>query len=158
MGEGEVWAGFLSEDRANYGYYMDYSSGRPKAWQPDKLPEELDARILRPFLEADDPTLQAGAAYLLALMGDRSGLPTLIGQWRSQPDDYATREMTVKAIAAVEDDEQVPILREIYNALDGYEKEYRGKTLYWTMRRMGGPKARELRKVIRDELGTALVR
>jgi HEAT repeat protein/thioredoxin-related protein len=155
VGDKPVWVQFFEQD--SYRYYEPSRSSR-KVWSPPKLPEGLGAAVLRPFLETDDPELLLGASHLLVLLGDTDALDNLLEAWRVDPDDEDVRLLLVRAIAAVGHDRNVKYLREIYGSLDPDDKDSWGPTLYWTMRRMEGAEAAELRGTIRTELGVKLMR
>ena len=77
-------------------------------------------------------------------------LALLIQYWREhQATDKAWQRLVYRAIAALNDDEQTPVLEDIYHSHERYEM----RELYWTIRGMTGPKALELRKQMRKEVG-----
>jgi hypothetical protein len=46
-----------------------------------------------------------------------------------------------------------PLLEEIYHTYQPNEDNYQIREFYWTIRSMTGPRAMQLRKLIRDEVG-----
>ena len=127
-------------------------------WEPPKLPEELSPDLVRPFVESDDPELSAGAAYLMSVTGHAEYLFLLAEAWRESKDDRELWLALARGIAAADDDDSVDLLTEIYDSFDRGEKEYWGPQLYWATRRMSGPRAKEFRGDIRDDLGGGLFR
>lgn len=118
----------------------------------------LDAATLRGLLKDPDPVTAAGAGYLLALLGDSAGLPSLVRHWREAArDDWEWGRLVVSAVACIEDDAHVGVVEEVYRSLlsdDGDPKDRSAvKALYWIVRPMGGPNALKLRKTIRREVG-----
>lgn len=127
--------------------YLDEQTTSPE------LPRELKPELLRPLLSEPDQNSAAYAGYLLALLGERDGLDHLLKYYRqsaTSTDDWVC--LLSSAIAAIDDDSQVPLLEEIYNR---FEPEENGQVrqFYWTIRSMTGPQALRLRKRIRDEVG-----
>jgi hypothetical protein len=93
--------------------------------------------------------------YFLALLGEPRGLPALIQYWREQhAADKSWQRLVYRAIAALNDDAQVPVLDEIYKNHERYEV----REFYWSIRGMTGPQALELRKKIRKEVGMDYLR
>jgi hypothetical protein len=94
--------------------------------------------------------------YLLALMGDRSGMDSLLDYWRNNREDQSAQRLVYRAAAALRADDMVPVLEEIYA---GYAKQpYYVREFYWTIRLIGGEGALKLRKRIRDEVGMQQLR
>jgi hypothetical protein len=153
VGDKPVRAGFLTRSSRDY----LSSEGRRQAWEPPKLPETLSTKQIRAFLSDSDKELVLGAAYLLALRADSSGLPLLVNAWREVSYDSFLTKAVAQAVSAIGDDENVKYVREIYTSLESDQKEYRGPDLYWAIRRMTGPQAVELRKKMREEIGKAIV-
>ena len=123
-----------------------------------KVPAGLDRGTLRKLLRDPDPVTAAGAGYLLALLGDATGLPDLVRHWReSARDDGDWVRLVAAAVACLDDDANVPVLEEVYRELAAQDAERRDTTairdLYWIVRPMGGPNALRLRKTIRAEIG-----
>jgi len=120
-------------------------------------PAGLHADVLRPLLSYADPDTTAYAGYLLSLLGERDGLPPLLKHWRdNQKNNDRWRRLVYRAIVAVGDDAQTPVLTEIY---ESYGKTaYEVREFYWTIRTLEGPQALKLRKRIRDEVGMNFLR
>lgn len=131
-----------------------YSASSPIEPKP---PAGLKAEVVRPFLQDADAKSAACAGYLLALLGEADGLPTLIAYWREhgQAEEGCTR-LVFRAIAALGDDAQIPILDEIYGQIGG--EDHRIREFYWTVRIMKGPEALKFREKIRREVGTQRLR
>lgn len=119
-------------------------------------PEELQAEMLRPFLQSADPQERLHAAYLLCLLGEEEGLPLLLetSQAIGRQEKELTRLVYV-AIAALNDAAQVPILTEMYERMVAAEEPDYGELsrFYWTIRNMSGSEVLALRKRMRDEVG-----
>src|SRR4029453_17273774 len=103
-------------------------------------PKGLTIEPVREVMASGDERSKAYAGYLMVLLGDRSGLDTLISYYRQQPrerygDEWA--KLVYRAIAVTNDPSLVPVLEEIYN---GYNKSdtYRIRTSYWTLRSLNG--------------------
>ena len=88
---------------------------------------------------------------MLTLLGDAAGLPPLLSYWRKhgRKDDNWTR-LVFRAVAALGDDSQVPILEEIYRGFA--PNAYKMREFYWTIRTLEGPHLK-LRKKMRQEIG-----
>ncbi len=129
-----------------YSYYE--SSGDAKIIVP-KPPRGLEPDQVRRLVNSQDPETAAYAGYLLALYGDGDGMPALIQYWRDQQGSSSAR-LVYRAIAAVDDPQYIPLLREIYA---GFESTYETREFYWTIRIMNGPEILQFRKQIRDEVG-----
>ncbi|MDB5174042.1 MAG: trxA 4 [Phycisphaerales bacterium] len=137
--------------------YISYSIRRTVSYNGKpavlKAPEGLTAEKLTPFLQGADHQDAAYAGYLLCLMGNRDGLPPLLQQWREQQKQRSNQwdRLAYRAIAALDDDAQTPVLEQIYK---GYNQQsYYVREFYWTIRGMHGPAVLKLRKTIRDEVG-----
>jgi hypothetical protein len=121
-----------------------------------RVPRSLDLETARKLLRDPNPTTSAGAAYLLAVLGDPSGLTTLTRYWRESPRSEWMKLLAM-AIASLEDDANVHILEEIYQQMNPefeigrHNSEIR--SLYWIIRPMEGPNALRLRKRMRAEVG-----
>ena len=115
-------------------------------------PQGVQPETLKPLLKDGDSQVAAEAGYLLATLGDRSGLDPLLAAWRSRGGkDETYRRLVFRAISALDDDSLAPILEEIYR---GFGKEqFEVREFYWTVRAMHGPNILKLRKRIRDEVG-----
>ena len=122
-------------------------SGEPIVPKP---PEGLRTSQLVPLLADGDPAVAAEAGYLLALLGESRGLDPLLryAQQRGKGDSRLQR-LAYRAIAALDDSNQVPVLRKIYAGLERYEVS----EFYWTIRIMTGPEILKFRKQVRDEVG-----
>ncbi|HEY8749268.1 MAG TPA: HEAT repeat domain-containing protein [Tepidisphaeraceae bacterium] len=116
-------------------------------------PPGLDAKTILPLLSGANRDDAAMAGYLACLMGKREGLAPLVEYWktrRNQRWDPATR-LLYRAISALDDDGQTPLLEQIYS---GFEKQdFSIREFYWTIRSMHGSQILKLRKKIRDEVG-----
>lgn len=156
VGEEAVWVQFLGSSQLARQLAATTSGGANREWKAPALPAGLTAEAVRPFLSASDPQISAGAAYLLVLLKDSSALPTLVEAWRAEKDSSELQMALAQAVAASDNDDAVELVREVYQSLETTRKEYVGPQLYWGIRRMDGPKAKQLRKEMRDELGRRL--
>ena len=153
VGGEAVLAGFLS------GPEDTYSEPENRPWSPPVLPEAVTVEMLRPHLADPDPSISLGAAYLMVLLGDSAQLEPLLKAWQAGTDDRGLTSALAQAIAALGRDENVVHLRAVYDSFDpDWERQEYGRRLYWTIRGMKGGEAVALRKVIRQDLGTALFR
>ncbi len=123
-----------------------------------KVPAGLPRGVLRQLLTDPDPMTNAAAAYLLALLGDDSGLIFLVRYWRETArDERDWSWLVVMAIACLDDDSLIPIVEEVYREMAPKESDRRRpqeiQDLYWIIRPMGGPNALRLRKTIRSDVG-----
>jgi HEAT repeat protein len=122
--------------------------------QPIKVsaPAGLTPEVLRPLLAGSKDRVAAEVGYLLATLKDASGLEALTRYWREQArEDQTVRRLVYRAITALDDDSQAPLLEEIYRS---YPKgDYWLRDYYWTVRSMTGPQVGQLRKKIREEVG-----
>jgi hypothetical protein len=102
-----------------------------------------------------DPKVAAYAGYLLALLGDPQGLDKLIAYWREQgrSQDSLT-QLVYRAIAALDDARQLPLLEKIYQQLSEYEV----RDFYWTIRAMSGTEIVKFRQRIRNQVGAEKLR
>jgi len=115
----------------------------------------LKPDVLRPFLADPDPRVAADAGYLLALLGERDGLEPVLRYWRREDERGSeTEKLVYRAIAALDDSSQLPLLKKIYEGL----RPYAVRDFYWTIRPMTGPQMIEFRKQIRDEVGMSNLR
>jgi HEAT repeat protein len=114
-----------------------------------KAPDGLKAEHLIPLLNSEDKDIAAQAGYLLALLGNDSGLPELIQQWRQHPEHDSWTRLVYRAISVLDDSRRIDVLREIYAMLGEWEM----RDFYWTIRTMTGSEILKLRKKIRDEVG-----
>jgi HEAT repeat protein/thiol-disulfide isomerase/thioredoxin len=120
-----------------------------------KPPIGLEAAQVRPLLAETDPQAAAEAGYLLALLEQPDGLETLL-RFVHGKDDWRWEQLAVRAIAVLDDQAHVAVLKEIYAGLEHRGSEVRD--FYWTIRLMTGPEILKLRKQIRDEVGMANLR
>jgi thioredoxin-like negative regulator of GroEL/HEAT repeat protein len=117
-----------------------------------KPPEGLQVSRLLPLLDNSDAAVAAEAGYLLALMGESRGLGPLLRYAEQQgTNDWQTQRLAYRAIAALDDSNQVPVLKKIYAALQ--QQRFQMSEFYWTIRIMTGPEILAFRKQIRDEVG-----
>ena len=157
FGERSLWADFLSEKRAPAGS-SNHRPGPKNPWKPPVLPKGLKQEMVRPFLTSEDPERATGAAYLLALMGDVDGLNRLVDGWRDDREDMRLAQLVPRAVAALDRDEDAPILREVWESITGEEKNEQARVLYWTIRKMQSPAAKKLRDEMRKDVGWRLFR
>jgi len=118
-------------------------------------PRGLKTAHLVPLLRHADPKVAAYAGYLLALLGDPQGLDKLIAYWREQgrSQDSLT-QLVYRAIAALDDARQLPLLEKIYQQLSEYEV----RDFYWTIRAMSGTEIVKFRQRIRSQVGAEKLR
>lgn len=124
-----------------------------RADQPIKptAPEGLTAEAVRPWLKDADPGTAAVAGYLLALLGEPEGLGPLLEYWRTHAkQDYQWTRMAYRGVAALNDEDQLPVLKEIYESMEG--EEYRTREFYWTVRSMKGKKVVAFREQVRKDI------
>jgi hypothetical protein len=130
---------FSSEDRVR-------RSGTPIVPTP---PASIAVEDVRPLAGDSDLEIAASAGYLLALRGEPDGLRPLLQYWRRQGQKHDEwQRLVYRAIAVVDDPQYIPVLREIYGQLHGYEFS----EFYWTIRIMSGPEILKFRKQIREEV------
>ena len=129
----------------------------PRQWEPPTLPDELTAAVIRPFLESDDPDERNAAAFLLAVRGDDSGMPVLLESWRNTEGASFEGLMLARAIATMDRDEDIHYVAEMYEKTETDARNYFGPSLYWSIRRMDGEQAKELRRKMRKEFGARLM-
>ncbi|MEP0841652.1 MAG: hypothetical protein HRF43_02945, partial [Phycisphaerae bacterium] len=121
-----------------------------RAIQP-KAPPGLRREDVAPLLSDADPGTAAAAGYLTALLGGAEGLKPLVEYWRSQAGgDERWSRLVYRAIVALNDDAQTPLLEEIYAGMAGHE--YQLREFYWTLRSMKGENVLKLRERVRVEL------
>ena len=96
-----------------------------------QAPRSLDAEHVRPLIRATDPESAAYAGYLLALFGHEEGLESLLSYWRTQQGNDRLDRLVYRAIAALDDPQYIPLLREIRARL---EDESSINEFYWTIR------------------------
>ena len=156
VGQESVWTEFLRAPDLTGLVGASAGAERGKKWDPPALPEWLTLDAVRPFLSAPDPQTTAGAAYIMALLKEPAGLDRLVEAWRMQQDDRELRLALAQAVAVSDNDDNIGLVREVYESLESNEKEYWGPELYWGIRRLDGPKARQLRKEMREKLGSRL--
>jgi HEAT repeat protein len=152
MGEEIIGARFLAPSSPSPMYNVT-----PRQWEPPKLPDELTPAVVRPFLEMNDPEERNGAALLLAVLGDDSGMPVLLESWRNTEGASFEGLLLARAIATLDRDDDVRYVAEMYEKTDKDDRSDFGPNLYWSIRRMGGEQARELRRKMRKDLGNQLM-
>ncbi len=116
-------------------------------------PRPLRAAMLRPMLTDPDPQAAAYAGYLVSLFSRPEGLAPLVSYWRAHArSDEAWTRLVYRAAAAVNNEQLVPLLEEIYGR---YRKDDNAvREFYWTIQTMApGDKIQALRARIRDEVG-----
>ena len=115
-----------------------------------KPPEGLHVSQLLRLLDDPQPAVAAEAGYLLALLGESRGLEPLLRYAQQQgKSNSQLQRLAYRAIAALDDSNQIPLLKKIYAGLSQYEVS----EFYWTIRIMTGPEILKFRKQIRDEVG-----
>ena len=135
----------------NAAIHADDTSRMARPIKPEP-PTGLEADILRPLLEENDPKTRAYVGHLLVLLGDRDGLEPLTRYWREQAqDDPSWARLVYRAVSVLNDDQLVPVLTSIFESIDRDGPEIR--EFYWTIRIMDGKAAMQLRKRIRAEVG-----
>jgi HEAT repeat protein len=128
-----------------FGYLSDtekQAADKLKGIAPEKV---------RPLLQDADPMVRARAGYLLALLGDKSGLPPLVQYWRDRAqDEEKWALMVTRAVAAVGDDASVPVLEEIYRL---YQAEIYTdlRHFFSSVNALKGPNGLRLEKRIRAD-------
>lgn len=130
-------------------------------YQPN-VPQGLSRERLIELLRDSDPITRAGAGYLLALLGDGSGMAALIRYWREfGREDSRWTWLVVMAISCLKEDSSISVVEEVYRELKSKgAKDYRYREIrdvYWIIRPMSGPKALQLRKTIRAEIATDIL-
>jgi HEAT repeat protein len=130
------------------------TSGQPLVFTP---PEGLKPEPLRPLLADPQPSVAAGAGYLLALLGEADGLDVLLRRYKDlKQADSDWTHLVVRAIATLDDSSRINVLREIYAEME--KENYEISPFYWTIRVMTGPEILRFRKQIRDEVGMSQLR
>jgi hypothetical protein len=76
-----------------------------------------------------------------------------LAYWRTKAGDTDLMRLVYRAVTALNDGAQVPVLRDIYGRLNDDNHRYYLKEFYWTIRSMTAPEVLPLRKTIRDEIG-----
>ena len=121
--------------------------------KPQPLPTELDLELIMPFLNDENAETSAYASFVAVLLGEHSGMDILLKYWRTTDGELSENSsvatLVYRAIAATNDEQYVPILREIYGKMDSYQVS----EFYWTIRGMTGPEILKFRKEIRDKHG-----
>ena len=144
--------GVLREIRGEIYVQLDREeySTRTNAPIVPKPPAGLQVSQLLPLVSDPDPAVAAQAGYLLALMGQSRGLEPLVRYAQQQgKSNSQLQRLAYRAIAVLDDSNQIPLLRKIYAGLSQYEVS----EFYWTIRIMTGPEILKFRKQIRDEVG-----
>jgi HEAT repeat protein len=112
----------------------------------------LKPEQLRPYQRSSDAPTAARASYLIAMLGDPSGLDRLLDYWKQMKSDDEWNKLAYEAISAGDDAKYVPILEQIYETFHK-EESHLMRDFYWSIRTMHGPEILKLRKRIRDEVG-----
>jgi HEAT repeat protein len=110
--------------------------------------------MLKPLLADPDNETAAAAGCVAALLGSSEGLPALVRVWRDHKESDNWTQSLYRAVAALDDDQNTPLLVEIDKQLSNWDK----RQFYWTIRSMHGPGVMKLRKQIRDEVGMDVLR
>jgi HEAT repeat protein len=151
-GARELWNlhdGIYLLNALNSTIYSSRQSGTPIVPKP---PEGLTLDDVRPLVGDANAEAAACAGYLMALLGDTSGMEPLLQYWRQHNESSSEwKKLVYRAIAVSDDPKYIPVLREIYGKLDQYEMS----EFYWTIRIMTGSEILAFRKQIRDEVGAA---
>jgi hypothetical protein len=138
-------------DQSEFSYLPTPDLGNPQPIEV-KAPEGVASETVRPLISDPDPQTAALAGYLLATLKEESGLPPLVAYWRAQPASEAIWQRAVyRAVSALDNPRHLPLLEEIYAALDDESLP----DFYWTIRTMKGPELQEFRKRVRDERGAS---
>jgi len=127
--------------------------------KPQPLPAELDLKLIMPFLNDENEETAAYAGFVAVLLGEPSGMDPLLKYWRrlnsdSNMGNHSVTVLVYRAIAVTNDEQYIPILREIYSKMDSY----RVSEFYWTIRSMTGQEILKFRKEIRDKHGMESLR
>jgi hypothetical protein len=140
--------GYLYVSRTSEVHFS--SSDDSKVIVPE-APKGLQLQHVAPLLAQGDGETKARAGYLLALLGEAEGLKPLLDYWKSDKGaDEAVARLVYRAVAALDDESQLAVLKQIYATLkDGYEI----REFYWTVRGMSGKSILEFRGQMRKELG-----
>lgn len=122
-----------------------------------KPPERISPDALRRMLADSDSKSVAYAGYLLSLFGDEDGFGPLVAYWRTHAinDDTWTR-LVYRAAAALNNEEHVPLLEDIYER--HRQDDYSIREFYWTIQVMTGPRILKLQAKIRAEVGMDCLR
>lgn len=112
----------------------------------------LTVEQLKPYQNSSDAPTAARVGYLMAMLGDPSGLDRLLDYWRQTKSDDEWSKFVYEAISAVDDARYVPILEQIYESFRK-DSPYLIRDFYWSIRTMHGPEILKLRKRIRNEVG-----
>jgi len=113
-------------------------------------PMGLKPEHLRPLINDDDPQVAAQAGYLLALLGQKEGLPPLLAYWKTQKEnDDSLDRLVYRAIASLDDSSRIAELRDIRQRLEEHEMA----DFYWTIRIMSGLEILNYRKELRRAVG-----
>ncbi len=113
-------------------------------------PAGLKPEHVRPLIDDEDPQVAAQAGYLLALLGQKEGLPPLLAYWKTQREnDDSLDRLVYRAIASLDDSNRIAELRDIQQRLEEYEMA----DFYWTIRIMSGLEILNYRKEIRRAVG-----
>ena len=135
--------------------YLSYNSISMRHDNKMRLPPGLELDAVKPLLTDSNEEIAGYAGYVAALLGEPSGIDPLLKYWRrnkndsDDDDEGMTAVLVYRAVAALDDPQYVPVLREIYGKI----REHEIRDFYWTIRSMTGPEILKLRKEIRDKYG-----
>jgi HEAT repeat protein len=133
--------------------FQSYATGQPiTVTPPAGLTKEIATTANKQAIADHSDDLTADAAYLLATLGDRSGLDTLLRTARGHDWEDPWGRMAYRAITKINDDSMAPTLEEIYRRY-AQTNQYLIREMYWTISTMTGPNVAKLRKKILDEIG-----
>lgn len=144
MLRGRFYLSLPSEIMARFGY-----------GNAPQLPKGLELNSIRSLLDDSDEEVAAYAGYFAVMLDEPDGMKPLLKYWQKvnvNPEEVdldTLRLLMTRAIASLDDPQYVPILREIYAAM----QEYHVREFYWTVRSMTGPEILKFRKEIRDKHG-----
>ncbi|MBN1908733.1 MAG: HEAT repeat domain-containing protein [Pirellulales bacterium] len=117
-----------------------------------EAPPGLKPEDVRPLLKDSDKRTAAMAGYLMAVMKEPAGLSPLLRYWHDHEEEMVLDTevldiMVYRAIARLDDESQLPVLKEIRARLEGMNL---GR-FYWTVRIMSGTEMLKYRKQLRQE-------
>jgi hypothetical protein len=151
-GTRELWMlhdGIYFYNLINMTVFTSSQSGKPIVPKP---PEGLTLADVRPLVSDSNAEVAACAGYLMALLGDSSGMEPLLQYWRQRGENSGEwKKLVYRAIAVTDDPKYIPVLREVYGKLQQYEMT----EFYWTIHTMSGPEILTFRKEIRDKVGAS---
>jgi HEAT repeat protein len=117
-------------------------------------PPGLDIATAADVMADQSPDVAAYGGYLLAVLGDRTGLPPLLRMARAQDWQDPWGKLAYRAIAKINDDSLMPTLEEIYRRYMQLNQDSI-REMYWTIGKMTGPNVAHLRKTMESEFGNA---